>query len=114
MQAQRDNSVRKESESGEVASSGVRADAEVNAPEVQSSGVRVTKKGAEALADEETALGRLLFGWGAGATIFGLIIGGLWFEPLGAVIGALVGSVVGVLTVVTVVLARRGLKAPNR
>lgn len=113
MQAQKNHKVRDEVDSDQVGSSGVRSDgaSEVHGPEVQASGVRVTKKGAEA-ADrdigEETALGRLLFGWGAGATIFGLIIGGLWFEPLGAVVGALVGSVVGVLTVVTAVLVRRG------
>ena len=120
MQAQRDRSEQKENESAEVGSSGVRSDAaspEVRGPEVQASGVRVTKKGAETAErdlGEETALGRLLFGWGAGATIFGLIIGGLWFEPMGAVVGALIGSVVGVLSVVSVVLVRRGLKAPNR
>ena len=121
-QAQRDRSVREEGDTAEVDSSAVRSDAarsdgakpEAQSSEVQVSGVRTKKGAASSPIDEETALARLLFGWGVAATVFGLIIGGLWFEPLGAVVGALSGSVIGVFTVVAVVLVRRGLSARNR
>jgi hypothetical protein len=86
--------------------SGIRGD------NVESSGVR-GKRGRHAeqpviIAEnhEETALARLLFGWGTTATVVGMTLGGILFDPVGALLGAVVGSVVGIGTVVMVVLAR--------
>ena len=85
---------------------------------VQSSGVRKTgheddeNPDHDADYDEETVLARLLFGWDTAATACGLIVGGLFFDPVGAVVGAVVGSVAGVLSVL-VVVAVRGRRSPE-
>jgi len=91
--------------SNDVESSGVLGD------NVESSGVR-GKRGRSpkhvivAENHEETALARLLFGWGTAATVVGMTAGGLLFDPVGALLGSVLGSAVGVVTVVIVVLVR--------
>lgn len=56
------------------------------------------------LAQDETALSRLLFGWGASGMVFGLVFGGVSAGAAGAVIGGFIGSTVGVVVVVIGVL----------
>jgi hypothetical protein len=64
------------------------------------------------LADDETALSRLLFGWGATGMVFGLIAGASSAGAVGATIGAVLGSTLAIATVVigVIVLDRIGAK----
>lgn len=98
---------------GDVESSDVPA-------EVANSGVRLSERltgepeGVAALTAavaEESTLGRLLFGWGTLLTVVGMLGGGLWVGPLGALLGAVLGSTIGIATV-AVVVARRSKSAP--
>ena len=64
------------------------------------------------LAQDETALSRLLFGWGASGMVFGLVFGGVSAGAAGAVIGGFLGSTLGIVVVVlgVLVLDRIGAK----
>ena len=87
---------RTDAESEEVLSSGVRAQRVRLGPAAES----------DAHAAEETAIARLLFGWGSGFTVAGMIVGGLFFDPVGALLGAVGGSLLGALTVIATVVLR--------
>jgi len=68
------------------------------------------------LADDETALSRLLLGWGASGMVLGLVIGALSYGAPGATIGGVLGSAVAIVIVVigVLVLDRIGAKKPEQ
>ncbi|MEI8255252.1 MAG: hypothetical protein WCJ30_06210 [Deltaproteobacteria bacterium] len=58
------------------------------------------------IGDDEVALGRLCFGWGAGGTVIGLVAGALYSGFVGALLGSVISSAVAIGVVVVVVLVR--------
>ena len=65
---------------------------------------------AAALEKEETALARLLLGWGTAGTVVGMVAGAVMASFVGALLGAVAGSVLATIGVVVAV----ALKAPAR
>ena len=51
------------------------------------------------LGDDETALSRLLFGWGGSGLAFGMVFGAVLYGVVGATMGGVLGSTLGIVAV---------------
>ncbi|MBI4951720.1 MAG: hypothetical protein HY908_06775 [Myxococcales bacterium] len=99
-----------QSETAEVANSAVRVRVRTS-PSVPADAVDA--RTAPATVAEETALARALFYWCSASTVAGVTVGGLVWDPMGALFGAVVGSLAGAVGVVVAAVVK-GHPAPQR